>query len=514
MSFTLVDLLRAHGRDHGDRPAVACGDRTLTYSNIDERSNRFGQALRADGLRPGSRVAYLDLNQPEFFDVQFGAAKLGSVVAPLNWRLTPSELGAIAADAEAELLVIGPSFADLAGQIKEAAPSIRRVVVPGVEYEEWLAAHDPVDPGFAGGPDDVVLQLYTSGTTGLPKGVMISNSNCSALFKVADAWSVDHESVSLVAMPLFHIGGSGWAMVGLAHAALNVLVPEIEPTRLLDLIVARQVSNAFLVPAVLAMLTAVPGAAERDYTSLRSLAYGASPITVPTLRRALEVFRTPLYQVYGLTETTGAITQLDADDHDPGGPREHLLRSAGRPYPWVELKTVDPVSGDDCAAGTVGEVWIRSVQVSPGYWRRPEETAVAVTPDGWLRTGDAGYVDGDGYLFLTDRIKDMIVTGAENVYPVDVENVLAGHPDVADVAVIGVPDDTWGETVKAVVVRRQGSHVGEAELLEFAHDRLAGFKRPRSVDFVADLPRNATGKLLKRVLREPYWAARGDRRIG
>jgi acyl-CoA synthetase (AMP-forming)/AMP-acid ligase II len=262
------------------------------------------------------------------------------------------------------------------------------------------------------------------------------------------------------------------------------------------------------------MMCALPGADDRDYSTLRSIAYGASPITPAALTRALEVFGAPFFQVYGLTETTGAITELSPDDHDPGGPRQHLLRSAGKPFAWVELKAVDPVSGEDSGPGEVGEIWTRSRQNSPGYWHKPEDTAASFDGEGWLHTGDAGYLDDEGFVFLTDRVKDMIVSGAENIYPIEVESALSEHPDVADVAVIGVPDERWGETVKAIVVRRPGSDLTEDGLLTWATGRIAGFKRPRSVDFADELPRNPTGKLLKRVLREPYWTNGDGRQIG
>ena len=310
-------------------------------------------------------------------------------------------------------------------------------------------------------------------------------------------------------MPLFHIGGSGWANVALARGGTDVLVPMIDPSALIDTIEKSRITNAFLVPAVLQMMCAVPGADDRDYSSLRSIAYGASPITTAALRRCLEVFQAPLFQVYGLTETTGAITELSSTDHDPGGPRQHLLRSAGRPYPWVEMKAVDPVTGQDCGPGEVGEIWTRSRQNSPGYWHKPDDTAAAFDADGWLHTGDAGYLDDEGFVFLTDRIKDMIVSGAENVYPIEVESALSEHPEVADVAVIGIPDEKWGETVKAVVVRTPGSTLTAEELMAWSKDRVAGFKRPRSVDFVDELPRNPSGKLLKRVLRDAVLGRRG-----
>ena len=508
----MVEMFGDLARRRSDHPALVGAARTVTYAELWNRSTRVANALAAVGVGEGERVAYLDLNHPEFFEVMIGAAKIGSAIAPINFRLTPQEMGRIVADAEAKVLVVGPAFEPTVPVIEAEAPGLTRVVRVGADYETWLADASDVDPARASAGDDVVLQLYTSGTTGLPKGVMLTNDSCSALLDVAEHWDVDETSVSLVAMPLFHIGGSGWANVSLARGGTDVLVPMIDPAALLDTIETARVTNAFLVPAVLQMLCAVPGADDRDFSSIRSIAYGASPITSAALTRALDVFKAPLFQVYGLTETTGAITELSSVDHDPGGPRQHLMRSAGKPYPWVETKAVDPATGKDCGIGEVGEVWIRSVQNSPGYWRKPGDTAAAFDEDGWLHTGDAGYFDADGYVFLTDRIKDMIVTGAENVYPVEVESALSEHPDVADVAVIGIPDETWGETVKAVVVRRSGSELTEEELLAWAKDRVAGFKRPRSVDFADELPRNPSGKLLKRVLREPYWMGQ-DRSI-
>jgi len=246
----------------------------------------------------------------------------------------------------------------------------------------------------------------------------------------------------------------------------------------------------------------VPGAAERDYSALRSIAYGASPITTTLLEAALRTFRCPLYGVYGLTESTGGVIHLEPADHDPDGPSRHLLRSAGRPLPWVDVKIADATNGTELGPGEVGEVWVRAPNVMRGYFNRPAETAAALTPDGWLRTGDGGYVDEDGYLFLTDRIKDMIVSGGENVYPIEVEDVLAQHADVADVAVVGIPDAHWGELVKAFVILRPGCSGTGDELVAFARERLAGYKLPRAIEFVDDLPRTPSGKVLKRELRE------------
>jgi len=508
----LTTILADLAQRRGDHVALVGASRSLTYAQLHENGNRVANALRDLGVGEHGRVAYLDLNHPEFFEVMLGAARIGAAIAPINYRLTPTEVGRIIHDAAAQVLVVGPTFEPMLPVIEAEAPGLLRVVRTGEDYAGWIGAASRTDPGRAPTYDDVVLQLYTSGTTGLPKGVMLTNGNCSGLLEVANAWEVDESSVSMVAMPLFHIAGSGWANVALARGGTDVLVPVIDPAALVDTIEQQRITNAFLVPAVLQMMCAVPGVDARDFSSLRSISYGASPITTSALKRALEVFRAPLFQVYGLTETTGAITELSSADHDPDGPRRHLMRSAGRPYPWVEMKAVDPATGADCPPGEVGEIWTRSRQNSPGYWHKAADTAAAFDADGWLHTGDAGYLDEEGYVFLTDRIKDMIVTGAENVYPIEVESALAEHPDVVDVAVIGVPDERWGESVKAVVVRREGSTLTDEQLMDWARDRVAGFKRPRSVDFADELPRNPSGKLLKRVLREPYLAG-GDRNI-
>jgi long-chain acyl-CoA synthetase len=496
VDYRVVSIVRDHARDRGDAPAITGDGRTISYAELDERSSRAARALLAAGLGAGSRVAYVGKNAPEFFDLLFGAAKIGAVAAPVNWRLTPAEIAAIVADAQAPVTVVDAEFAALAGTLPG------RAVPTGQEFEAWLAGHPADDPGFVGEPGDVVVQLYTSGTTGVPKGVQLSNANFEVGERMARRWRLDGS-------PLFHIGGTGWALAGLYAGCRQVLVRDIDPAALVDTFERERITNAFIVPAVLQFMCQVPGAADRDYSALRAITYGASPITSEVLRRSLETFKAPLFQLYGMTETTGAIVQLEPEDHDPDGPRAHLMRSAGRPYAWVEVKIVEPGEGAERAPGEVGEVLVRSTQNTPGYWNRPEETARLLAGDGWLRTGDAGYVDAEGYLFLTDRIKDMIVTGAENVYPIEVEEVLAAHPGIADVAVIGVPDERWGETVKAVVVPALGAVLTEDEVIAYARERLAGFKRPRSVDFVDALPRNPSGKILKKDLRAPYWEGLG-----
>ncbi len=473
----VADVVREAASVRGGHVAIRHRDRELTYAELDERSNRLAQALRAAGVGKGSRVAHLDRTAPEIVELLFATSKLGAVTVPLNWRLAPAELAAVVADAQPDVLLAGDAYADVAAPI---------VVVVGAEYERWLAAHEPVDPGGRGESNDTVLQLYTSGTTGVPKGVLTTNRNLAAAAESSPLWEFDAATISMTPLPMFHIGGIGWAFLGLWNAATTVLISEFVPEDVLDVLERQRVTNTIFVPTMLQLLCAVPGAEERDYSALRSIAYGASPITTPVLKDALRTFRCSLYGVYGLTESTGGVMQLDPSDHA----QERLLRSAGRPFPWVELKIVD------------GEVWLRAPNVTPGYFNRPEETAATLTPDGWLRTGDGGYLDDDGYLFLTDRIKDMIVSGGENVYPIEVEEVLSQHPDVAEAAVIGVPDERWGETVKALVVARAGSSPSADELVAFARQLLAGYKLPRSIEFVDELPRTPSGKVLKRKLRE------------
>jgi acyl-CoA synthetase (AMP-forming)/AMP-acid ligase II len=500
----VADVIRTHARERGDVVAIRHGSRALTYYELDERSNRLAQALLAAGVGPGSRVAHLDRTGPEVIELLFATSKIGAVLVPLNWRLAVPELTRIVADAAAPLLVVGSAFAETASALADALPTLLRVVQVGSDYARWIATHDPVDPCASCASGDTVVQMYTSGTTGVPKGVLTTHRNLAAAAETSPRWGFDADTVSLTPLPMFHIGGIGWAFLGLWSGATTILVSEFVPEAVLDVLERERVTNAVFVPTMLQMLAAVPGAVERDYSALRSIAYGASPITTPVLKAALHTFRCALFGIYGLTETTGAAVQLDAADHDPDGPREHLLRSVGRPYPWVELRIVDPLTRAACGPHQVGEVWLRAPNVMAGYFNRPAETAAALTADGWLRTGDGGYLDDGGYLFLTDRIKDMIVTGGENVFPVEVEEALAQHPTVDDVAVIGVPDDRWGETVKALVVLRTGAVASAEELTAFARERLAGYKLPRSVDFVSELPRTPSGKVLKRELRERF----------
>ena len=492
---TLAELLRWRAKRHPDIVALREPGRSLTYGELDRSATEIANGLINAGVRPGDRVAILDKNSAAYLELLWGLAKCGAVAAPVNWRLTAHEAAQVVGDSMAKLLVCSDELRSVAEPLG----------VPLARTEELPRARGD-DPRLDG-EDDVVWQLYTSGTTGVPKGAMLTSANLYVTLPglLMEAPELREGAVSLVAMPMYHIGGCGWATAMMFGGTTMVVVRDIVPDELLRTIVDERVECAFLVPAVLLFLTMVPGVETADFSALQRIFYGASPITPDLLSRCIELFRCRFTQVYGLTETTGAFTALRHEDHTG-----ELLLSCGRAGLGVDVRIVDP-SGRDLPPGETGELIVRTPQVMKGYWGREADTADSML-DGWFRTGDAGSIDENGFIFLRDRVKDMIVTGGENVYPVEIENLLAEHPDIADVAVIGVPDDRWGETVKAIVVRRDGSTLTVDELIDYTRDKLAGYKRPTSVDFVEVIPRNPTGKVLKRQLREPYWAGR-ERRV-
>ncbi len=511
---TMADVTRVHAEGRANKVALIADDRTWTYRELDREANQVANALLSHGVRPQDRVAFLDKNAPQYFTFLFGAAKVNAVTVAVNWRLAPREMEYIIGNAGARVLLVGEEFLGHLAQME--LPGVEQVVVVGeggdhLGYDRWLEGRDDTDPEVPAAPSDTCYQLYTSGTTGLPKGVELTNANFFTMLPAAsEEWRFDEDSVNLVAMPLFHIAGSGWGVVGLYNGGTNVLLRDIDPVRMLELIPAHGITNAFVVPAVLQFMLMVPTVDSTDFSSLRMVVYGASPITEEVLVGSMKAMGCEFAQAYGLTETTGGVTILRPGDHDPGGPRAHLLRSAGEPWGDVELRIVDPETGEDVPEGEVGEVWCRTIQNMRGYYADEAANAEAFPEGrdengrGWFRTGDAGYLR-EGYLYIHDRVKDMIVSGGENVYPAEIENVLMGHSEIADAAVIGVPDPKWGETVKAIIVPAEGADPAEADIIAYCRERLAHYKCPTSVDRTDTIPRNPSGKILKTELRKPYW---------
>ncbi len=503
-----------------DAEAITYLGRTFSWAQWDDRVRRNAGGLRALGVGRGDVVAFLDKNHPACVETSLAAGSLGAATAIINWRSAGDEIEYAVNDCGARVLFVGTELLPAVERIRDRLTGVERVVEvtpEGLddEYERWLAASAPVGRSGDVSPDDPCLVMYSSGTTGRPKGVLLSHRNLTAHTRAAhDGWAFEPGDRCLVAMPLFHVGGSSYVQFPIHDGVPIVMTRDPDGASLAGAIAAGA-NRTFLVPAVLAQVLQAGEDAVRHFGALRTFTYGAAPMPQPLLRAAMAAWPdTDFLQVYGLTEVAGVATQLSAADHRTAvvdGHPERLV-SAGRPIPGMEVRVVDPATLEDVATGEHGELWLRSVQVFGGYLGKPEETAQVVTDDGWFRTGDLGTVDADGYVFVQDRLKDLIISGGENIYSPEVERVLAEHPAVMEVAVIGVPDDVWGEAVKAVVSLHEGAEATEAELIAFCRESLAAFKCPRTVDVRGPLPRNPTGKILKRDLRRPFWAGR-DRQV-
>ncbi|WP_084043351.1 AMP-binding protein, partial [Mycobacterium avium] len=467
-------------------------------------------ALRGAGIERGQCVAFLDKNHPACLEVLIGGASVGAVTTVVNWRVIGDELVHVLADSGARVLVVGAELRPAAEAAARRVPSLERIIEVGDEYESLLAAAEPAPSDAGVDTDETALVIYSSGTTGQPKGALLSQrALVNHAANLAPAFPFGDGDANLVAMPLFHVGGIGYALFGIRAGAPTIMTREPDAAALIGAVRAGA-THAFFVPPVIARFLDAGEAAHASIAGLRYIVYGAAPMPLPLLHRALSTWPgTKFVQVYGQTELCGAVTALSDDDHRDTA-RPELQLSAGKAVQGCEIRIVDPDSGAELPAGRSGEVWVRSNQNMSGYLNRAEATAETITADGWVRTGDVGRLDADGYVYIEDRLKDMIITGGENVYGPEVESVLIEHPAVVDAAVIGVPDDFWGESVKAIVVA--DGDVDAADVIEFCRRHLAGFKCPRTVDFVTELPRNASGKILKTQLREPFWRDR-DRRV-
>ncbi len=505
MGKSILDLVRHHSAQSPDAPCLSFGPETLSYGVLLARCSRVANALTQQGVQAGDRVAIIARNCPAHYELLFGCGMIGAILLPVNWRLAPREVTGILTDAEPSLLIVEGDLQPLLAETE----TLFETMDLHAAYPMWRDAAAAEDPVRSIPSDAPTLMLYTSGTTGRPKGAVLSHDNLSYMDLMAgELWEFTAASVNLAAMPLFHIGGIGYGLSAFGRGGHTVLMQQVIPAEIVEAICRHRVTHGFFVPTVIQLLLEVPGVGDMDLTSLKCMLYGGAPIGEAVLKRAMDVFRCGFIHCYGMTETAGTVATLLPHDHDPGGPLAHRLRSCGLPMPWVELALVDPETDQVVPTGEVGEIRIRSKVNMLGYWNKPEETAKTITPDGWLCTGDAAWQDADGYVYVHDRFKDMIVSGGENIYPTEIENVLYDHPAVAAVAVIGVPHERWGETPRAFVVANADGLTTEAELLAFTRERLAHYKCPTSVAFVTALPKNASGKILKKEMRDPQWLER------
>ncbi|NNN31487.1 fatty acid--CoA ligase [Streptomyces sp. S3(2020)] len=501
---TLVQTTRHHAEHRPDHPAVRCEGRTLSYGDLHRESNRVAHAVQAAGLTPGDRVAYLGKESEHYYEILFGCAKSGTVLVPVNWRLTAPEVSHILQDSGTRLLFLEDEFATVVDKMPTAPPET--IVALGESYADWKAAHPATELPQSATPDTPVAQLYTSGTTGLPKGVVLAHRS---FFAIRDALAreeldwIDWRTgdIALIGIPGFHIGGLWWATQNLNAGTTVVALRAFAARRAVDLIRDLGITTACVVPAMLRMMLTEPGVTAEDFTTLRKTVYGGSPISEALLEESLAVLDCEFAQIYGLTETGNTAVCLPPAAHVPGSP---LMQAAGRPYPGVRTKVIDD-EGRALPPGTVGEVCLATPAHMVEYWGLPEKTAETLV-DGWIHTGDAGYVDEDGYLFIRDRIKDAILVAGENVYPAEIENVLEAHPGVAEAVVVGAPDERWGEYVHAFVVPDPGQRPSPRDLHTFLVPRLAGFKLPARYEFIDSVPRNPSGKILRRELRDRFWS--------
>ncbi|MFK8020592.1 MAG: long-chain-fatty-acid--CoA ligase [Pseudomonadales bacterium] len=515
----IQQVLTYYAQSNPNLPCLTVNGETKTYSDMDRLSNQFANGLLSLGISKGDRVTVFGENSLEHVLLFYATAKLGAIVVPINYRLAPAELEYVVGDCGAKLLLALSGMDETLKAVRKLLPEDILLMSDGLadtlNWKTWITDFPDTPPAVEVQPSDPFLQLYTSGTTGHPKGVVSSHFNLMSLCQmngIVGSHRNNPGDSAIVCAPLFHIGGIG-SISGATFFGQHMLLHEaFDPIRILNDVEAHAVGSVFMVPAMIAAVLQVPGVRDRDFSKLKQINYGASPISETSLREAIEVFQCDFTQMYGMTETTGTVVALTTLDHQRAlDGKPELLLSCGRPCVCAEAKIAD-ADGNPVATGEIGEIWLKAPTNMMGYHNLPEATAASLT-DGWVHTGDAGYIDDEGYIYLKDRIKDMVVSGAENIYPVEVENAIAKHASVREVAVIGVPNEKFGEALLAFVVLKPNTELSIEELIEFCRDKIAGYKIPRQMELIDELPRNPSGKILKKILRAPFWEGR-TREIG
>ena len=510
----LGDIPERNARFYPDKAAVTDSEVKISHAQFYDRVKRLGNFILSAGLGKGDRVAVLSHNCHQYLELYFACVGIGTPVVPLNFRYSPSELLYVIRDSGARMIFYAREYAGSIDVLKQNPTEIVHFICvndserESMTYNEIVSCCSAVPPAVSIDEDDVAVLGYTGGTTGKPKGVMTTHRNIiTSCYNTALERGISLNDIFLNVPPVFHAGGANSMFAFAFLGATNVFLNTSSIDLILKAVKEHRITNFVLVPTMIMSLLENPNIGRYDLKSLKEIYYGTAPISVEPLKRLMKLMNCRLSQTYGMTETFVPVSILKAEDHVwMGEAAVQRLSSAGRPVMGVKVKIVDD-RGNDVETGRVGEIMVQGKNVMKGYWKQPELTR-EVLKDGWLSTGDLGYMDELGYLFIVDRKKDMIISGGENIYAKEVEDVLFSHPDVANAVVIGVPDEKWGEAVKALVVKKKGTEFTEKELIDFCKERLAGYKKPKSVEFMQDFPKSAAGKILKRELRQKYWQGR------
>lgn len=513
-----LDFLSISNAICPDRVCVVFEGKRYTYSQVNERSNRLANALLGWGVKKGDRVAIIQVNCSQFLETYYAVAKVGAILVPLNFRAKADELSYMLTNAEAVALLVGERYVDMVNGMRPDTASVRNYIsIDGktpdmLYYEDVLDSASPDDLTAEVNDEDTTILMYTAGTTGRPKGVPLTHNSFSVyVLENVDPASPDVEEKNVLTVPLYHVAGAQAMLAAVYGGRTLVVMRQFEVNEWMETVQREKTSRAMLVPTMLKRVIDHPEFDKFDLSTLRVITYGAAPMPFEVIKKAIELMPNVRFiNAFGQTETASTITMLGPEDHIiTGTPEEkerklrRLASSIGRPMSDVEVRIIDE-EGKQVPMGEVGEIVARGPRVMGGYWKDSEKTAKAFTKDGWLHTNDTGYMDEDGYIYLSGRADDLIIRGGENISPEEVENALYSHPKIEEAAVIGVPDPEWGQEPMAVVVLKKGEKATAEEIMEHCRQKLSSFKRPRYVSFVDELPRNPMGKVLKRVLRDKY----------